>query len=56
MTDRPIPGGNDVLVEFDDGIAWVHLNRPEKRNAMSVNLATEMNAVSMPWRLTIAAA
>ena len=43
--ERPVPGGNNVLVEFDDGIAWVHLNRPEKRNAMSVDLAREMNVV-----------
>lgn len=42
---RPIPGGNTVLVEFEEGIAWVHLNRPEKRNAMSVELAREMNQV-----------
>jgi trans-feruloyl-CoA hydratase/vanillin synthase len=42
---KPIPGGNTVLVEFDEGIAWVHLNRPEKRNAMSMELAREMNAV-----------
>lgn len=45
MTDKPIPGGTDVLVEFDNGIAWVQLNRPEKRNAMSLALAHEMNAV-----------
>lgn len=43
--EKPIPGGNDVLVKFDEGIAWVHLNRPDKRNAMSVGLAREMNAV-----------
>jgi feruloyl-CoA hydratase/lyase len=36
------PGGNTVLVEFEDGIAWVTMNRPEKRNAMSPTLATEM--------------
>lgn len=42
---RPEPWGNDVLVEFEDGIAWVKLNRPEKRNAMSVGLAEEMNRV-----------
>lgn len=40
-----IPGGDNVKVEFEDGIAWVKLNRPHKRNAMSVALATEMNAV-----------
>src|SRR6185437_152760 len=35
-------GGNTVLVEFDQGIAWVTLNRPEKRNAMSPTLNKEM--------------
>ena len=35
-------GGNTVLVEFDEGIAWVTLNRPEKRNAMSPTLNKEM--------------
>ena len=42
---KPAPGGSTVLVEFDEGIAWVHLNRPEKRNAMSIELAREMNLV-----------
>ena len=32
----------NVLVEFQDGIAWVTLNRPEKRNAMSPALNREM--------------
>ena len=45
MSEKPIPGGDTVKVEFGDGIAWVHLNRPEKRNAMSVGLAREMNQV-----------
>ncbi|HVY80094.1 MAG TPA: p-hydroxycinnamoyl CoA hydratase/lyase [Steroidobacteraceae bacterium] len=40
-----IPGGKNVAVELTDGIAWVRLNRPEKRNAMSVALAEEMNQV-----------
>ena len=31
-----------VHVEHDDGIAWVELNRPEKRNAMSPKLNAEM--------------
>ena len=35
-------GGNTVLVEFEDGIAWVTLNRPEKRNAMNPALNDEM--------------
>lgn len=39
---QPEPWGQDVLVEFEDGIAWVFLNRPKKKNAMSVALAEEM--------------
>ncbi|RJG22060.1 p-hydroxycinnamoyl CoA hydratase/lyase [Massilia cavernae] len=39
---KPIPGGTLVLVEFDKGIAWVSMNRPEKRNAISPALAFEM--------------
>ncbi|RJG22070.1 p-hydroxycinnamoyl CoA hydratase/lyase [Massilia cavernae] len=39
---KPVPGGTFVLVEFDDGIAWVSMNRPEKRNAISPALAFEM--------------
>ena len=31
-----------VQVEVDDGIAWVELNRPEKRNAMNPTLNAEM--------------
>jgi trans-feruloyl-CoA hydratase/vanillin synthase len=31
-----------VLVDFDEGIAWVTLNRPDKRNAMSPKLNEEM--------------
>jgi trans-feruloyl-CoA hydratase/vanillin synthase len=38
-------GGNTVLVEFEDGVAWVSLNRPEKRNAMSPTLNKEMTEV-----------
>jgi feruloyl-CoA hydratase/lyase len=37
-----VPGGNTVLVEFDNGIAWVTMNRPDKRNAISPALAAEM--------------
>ena len=32
----------NVIVEIQDGIAWVTLNRPEKRNAMSPALNDEM--------------
>jgi trans-feruloyl-CoA hydratase/vanillin synthase len=37
-----VPGGKNVKVEFEDGIAWVTLNRPEKRNCMSPALNDEM--------------
>ena len=42
MTDAREPWGKNVLVEFEDRIAWVLLNRPEKRNAMSPPLNDEM--------------
>ncbi|HZT51444.1 MAG TPA: hypothetical protein VFA22_05905 [Stellaceae bacterium] len=31
---------HQVLVDFEDRIAWVTINRPEKRNAISPALAT----------------
>jgi trans-feruloyl-CoA hydratase/vanillin synthase len=34
-----------VRVEVDEGIGWVTLNRPEKRNAMSPTLNREMREV-----------
>jgi feruloyl-CoA hydratase/lyase len=34
-----------VRVELDEGIAWVELNRPEKRNAMNPQLNAEMAEV-----------
>ena len=43
--EKPVPGGKTVLVEIADGIAWVTLNRPEKRNAINPELCTEMLAV-----------
>ena len=39
---RTEPWGETVLVEFDEGIAWVTLNRPDKRNAMNPTLNDEM--------------
>jgi trans-feruloyl-CoA hydratase/vanillin synthase len=44
MARKKDPWGKLVLVEFDDGIAWVAFNRPEKRNAMSPALNEEMRA------------
>ena len=37
-----LPRWNNVAVEIEDGIAWVSLNRPEKRNAMNPALNAEM--------------
>ncbi len=36
------PWGETVNVEFEEGIAWVTLNRPDKRNAMNPALNAEM--------------
>jgi trans-feruloyl-CoA hydratase/vanillin synthase len=44
MASEKEPWGKNVLVEFEDKIAWVTLNRPEKRNAMSPGLNDEMKA------------
>jgi trans-feruloyl-CoA hydratase/vanillin synthase len=44
MTAAAEPWGENVLVDFEDGIAWVTLNRPDKRNAMSPALNEEMRA------------
>jgi feruloyl-CoA hydratase/lyase len=39
---RTEPWGKTVKVEFENGIAWVIFNRPDKRNAFSADLAFEM--------------
>jgi feruloyl-CoA hydratase/lyase len=41
---RPIPELKNVKIELDEGIAWVTLNRPEKRNCISPGLSVDMNA------------
>ncbi len=43
--DPTIAGGDTVCVSIENGIAWVVMNRPEKRNAMSPKLNVEMLAV-----------
>src|SRR5512138_2426616 len=42
MATEREPWGQNVLVEFEDGIAWVTMNRPAKRNAMNPALIAEM--------------
>jgi feruloyl-CoA hydratase/lyase len=44
-TENPVPGGKTVKVEFDAEIAWVILNRPEKRNAVNPTMNDEMLAI-----------
>src|SRR5580700_11825703 len=40
---KPAPSGDDVVqVEIDEGIAWVTMNRPDKRNAMNPPLNDAM--------------
>jgi len=39
------PWGEFVTVTFEDGIAWVSLNRPERRNAINPGIVWEMNAI-----------
>ncbi|MHB8287495.1 MAG: hypothetical protein ACYDD1_22860, partial [Caulobacteraceae bacterium] len=46
----PTPDGDSIIktavrVDFDAGVAWVTLNRPDKRNAMNPTLNREMNEV-----------
>lgn len=36
------PALKNVVVELDEGIAWITLNRPDKRNAMNPELNDEM--------------
>lgn len=37
--------GEYVTVDFDEGIAWVTLNRPKQRNAINPGIVWEMNAI-----------
>jgi trans-feruloyl-CoA hydratase/vanillin synthase len=44
-TTAQTDAGRSVLVRIEDGIAWVSLNRPEKRNAINPAIVREMNEV-----------
>jgi feruloyl-CoA hydratase/lyase len=45
ISKNPVLGGKTVTVEFDAGIAWVTLNRPEKRNAVNPTMNEEMLSI-----------
>ena len=45
------PWGNTVDVEFEDGIAFVYFNRPDKKNCMSPTLNREMFATMQALEL-----
>jgi trans-feruloyl-CoA hydratase/vanillin synthase len=45
MSEPDVPVWSCVKVEFEGGIAWVSLNRPEKRNAMNPTLNAQMHEV-----------
>ena len=38
----PLPRAENVIMDFQDGIAWVTFNRPQKKNAFSPALNREM--------------
>jgi trans-feruloyl-CoA hydratase/vanillin synthase len=44
MASTKEPWGENVLVDFEDGLTWVRFNRPTKKNAMSPALNEEMRA------------
>jgi trans-feruloyl-CoA hydratase/vanillin synthase len=40
--EKTVAGKKTVAVTFEEGIAWVAMSRPEKKNAISVEMAREM--------------
>ena len=48
-----LPVWDNVKVEFEDGIAWVTLNRPDKRNAMSPGLNRDMMNVLVRQSISV---
>jgi trans-feruloyl-CoA hydratase/vanillin synthase len=53
----PLPHAENVIVEFQDGIAWITFNRPQKKNAFSPALNREMipllNALEVDDRCSV---
>jgi len=53
----PLPRAENVLIDFQDGIAWITFNRPQKKNAFSPALNREMipllNALEVDDRCSV---
>jgi feruloyl-CoA hydratase/lyase len=53
----PLPQAENVNIEFQDGIAWITFNRPQKKNAFSPALNREMipilNALEVDDRCSV---
>jgi trans-feruloyl-CoA hydratase/vanillin synthase len=53
----PLPHAENVVIDFQDGIAWVTFNRPQKKNAFSPALNREMililNALEVDDRCSV---
>ena len=41
-TEQPVTAERPVLVQVDDGVARITLNRPQRRNALSLELMQEL--------------
>ena len=53
----PLPRAENVIIDFQDGIAWITFNRPQKKNAFSPALNREMipilNALEVDDRCSV---
>lgn len=53
----PLPHAENVIIDFQDGIAWITFNRPQKKNAFSPALNREMipilNALEVDDRCSV---
>ena len=54
---QPLPRAENVIIDFQDGIAWITFNRPQKKNAFSPALNREMipilNALEVDDRCSV---
>ena len=49
MSEPPADTKDAVLYRADDGVAWITLNRPEQRNAVSPELTAAMDAALLQF-------